>query len=86
MSALSWGEPSMVHLLWAVLAVVGILWLLERRASSLLDRFLSRRMQERIVSRVSSERRYSRIVLLGLTGVFLVLALMQFNVAARSCP
>ncbi|MEE8141658.1 MAG: VWA domain-containing protein, partial [Planctomycetota bacterium] len=70
-------EPHYVHALWLVIAVVALLFWLERRGGSALNRFLSPHMQSRLVRRSSATRRYLRIALLGLCGFFLIGALLR---------
>jgi len=70
-------QPQWVHLVWAVLAFVAIMFWLDRRGSSGLDRFLSAFMQQRLVRRPKPLSRLMRIVLIGFCGVFLILALMR---------
>ncbi|MDB4433157.1 VWA domain-containing protein [bacterium] len=77
MSAFRFAEPQWVHALWAVLVFVVLLFWLDRRRGSALDRLLGRRLQERLVHRPAPWRRLARVLLLGLSAAALVLALMR---------
>lgn len=77
MSDFRFEQPQWIHLVWLVILFVAILFWLERRGSAGLDRFLSTLMQQRLIHRPKPLLRLMRIVLLGLCGVFLVLALMR---------
>lgn len=88
MSDFRFAEPQLVHLLWLVaLLVAGLFWL-DRRGSHALGRFVSEDLQARLVSRPTRLRRWLRLGLLGLSAVFLVLALMrpQWGVEFISTP
>ena len=77
MSDWVFAAPHWVHLLWAVAAYVAVLWWLERRQGNALERFASSALRARLVSSPSQAQRSTRIILLGLTGAFLTLALMR---------
>ncbi len=77
MSDFTFGEAQYVHGLWIVLLFVATLIVLDRRGRSILEKFASKAMLPRLVRRPTTTRRWSRIGLLGLTGVFLVGALMR---------
>ena len=64
-------------LLWIVLGVTVVLFMLDRRGTHLLDRFLSTTMGNRLAHRISNTRRWTSIVCLGLSGLCLVVALMR---------
>lgn len=72
-----WMHRDRVHLLWAVLALVAVLAVLEWRGRDALGRFLSPLMQRRLVSRPSIERSAGRLALLTVSLFAMVLALMR---------
>jgi Ca-activated chloride channel family protein len=74
---LDWAHPERVHLLWAVLALVGVLAWLELRSHDLLGRFVSQVMAGRLAERLPRGARMARLGLIGLCLVAGVLALMQ---------
>jgi Ca-activated chloride channel family protein len=74
---LDWAHPERVHLLWAVLALVGLLAWLELRGQDLLARFVSAVMAGRLAERLSPGARMARVGMIGLCLVAGVLALMQ---------
>jgi len=74
---LSWGHEERIHLIWAVLALIGLLVWLELRGSDLLGRFLSATMARRLASRPSPAVRATRLALIGLCLVTGVLALAE---------
>jgi Ca-activated chloride channel family protein len=76
-SDVSFAHLELVHLVWAVVGFTALLLILERRGSAGLSRFMSKLMQQRLVSRSRPWRRYLRIVLLGACGLCLVVALMR---------
>ena len=88
MTELHFAQPQWLHLLWLVVAFVVLLLLLERRGNHLLTRFVSKTLQPRLVHSTGRSRRVLRIVLLGLTGLFLTLALMrpQWGLSFISTP
>ncbi len=63
--------------LWVWLVVVLVLVVLERRGSDAVDRLVGVTLQERLVDRPASWRRWARIVFLSLSGVLMLIALMQ---------
>ena len=77
MTGVHFAEPQWLHLLWGVLAFVVLLAFLERRAGTVLSRFMTLSLQARLVQRVSGMRRALRMLFLALAGVFLVLAMMR---------
>lgn len=77
MNALYFAAPQWIHLLWAVAAFVALLAWLERRGRGDLGRFVAAVLQRRLVQRTTPLRRALRLVFLGLTGLFLTLALMR---------
>ena len=79
MSLPSFAEPQWIHLIWLVLAFVTVMFWFDRRGERGLSRFLSAVMQQRLVNRPRRSARLLRIGLLGVSGVFLVLALMRFR-------
>src|SRR5262249_50197619 len=82
------GEPLMfdwhfvdvgwIHLVWAALAIVGVLVYLELRARGVMSLFLSPVMQRRLTARASIERTVLRLAL--------VLAAMLAGIAALMRP
>ncbi len=77
MSEFRFAEPLLAHALWAVVAFVALLFWLEHRGGSALERLVGRTLQARLVERPPPWRRNLRVVLLGLAGVCAVLALMR---------
>lgn len=77
MSDFRFAEPGWAMLLWAVLALAGLLFWLDARAGDRLARFLSPLMQSRLAEPVSPARRRTAIVLLGLSLAMGVVALMR---------
>ena len=73
----SFANPQWSFLIWIVIAVVVVLFLLDRRGANLLDRFLSPAMRIRLVHRMPVARLWLSIVLLGLSALCLVVALMR---------
>jgi Ca-activated chloride channel family protein len=74
---LHFAEPGLVHLLWGVAAFTGLLFWLERRGSSALDRLVAAPLQGRLLRRPPAWRRRLRIALLGLSAASAVVALMR---------
>ncbi len=77
MNEFRFANPGWIHLLWVVLAVAGLLVFLEFRGRSVLERFVSRIMQPRLVRRTSLLRRLSALALVLLAMIVLVFALMR---------
>ncbi len=77
MTWLSWAHPDRVHLLWAALALVGLLAWLELRGQDVLGRFVSAVMAGRLAARPSPAARGLRLGLVALCLIAGVLALMQ---------
>ncbi len=74
---ISFAEPEWVHLLWAVLGFVLALGFLERRAVTLLERFVSGPLRSRLLVGPSRAQRLARLLLLAAVGAFATLALMR---------
>ncbi len=74
---LHFAHPEWVGILWGWLALVVVLVVLERRGSDALDRLVGLALQGRLVDRPSRWRRFTRIVLLGVAGAAMSIALMQ---------
>ena len=66
-----------VHLIWAVLAIVGVLIALELRGRDALARFLSPEMQRRLALRATTGRTIARLVVFGGALTAGVLAIMR---------
>ena len=77
MNGLSFAEPQWIHLLWAVVAFVVLLGWLDRRGADALGKFMTPVLQTRLLSQASRRQRVVRLAFLGLSGVFLTLALMR---------
>lgn len=71
----TFAEPQWVHAIWLVIAFAAALLWLNRRSARALDRLLSPVMQDRLVAR--PQRRWLAIALIGVSGLFLVFALMR---------
>ena len=74
---LHFAHPSWGMALWVWLVVLIVLVVLERRGSGAVDRLVGSALQDRLVDRPASWRRWARIALLALAGVSLIVALMQ---------
>lgn len=70
-------HPEFAHALWVWACAVLALVLLERRGTDALDRLVSPVLQDRLVIRPSSWRRFVRAALLGMAGFAMIVALMQ---------
>lgn len=70
-------HPERLPILWAWLFGVVLLVILERRGSDALDRLVGLALQDRLVDRPSRWRRLTRVVLLGVGGLAMAIALMQ---------
>lgn len=68
---------SLVHLIWAALAVAGVLLALELRGDEALGRFVSPLMQRRLARRMSRARRLARVGLIFASLVLGILAIMR---------
>lgn len=77
MSDFRFANPNGIHVLWLVFALIGLLFWLDRRGRQALDRFLSSSMQTRLSRSLPPVRRGLSILLLGLSGVALVVAWMR---------
>ena len=77
MSGLHFAEPQWVHALWVLIAFVGLLIWLDRRGGAALEQLVGLRLQARLIQRTSVLNRRLSLVLFGLAGAFLVLALMR---------
>ncbi|MCA9140759.1 MAG: VWA domain-containing protein, partial [Planctomycetales bacterium] len=88
MSNFRFANPDWSAALWCVLAVVGLLFYLEQRRGRALSTLVSTEMQPHLVTRLSLLRRYTVIVLLGLSGICFVIALMrpQFGLTYVKSP
>jgi Ca-activated chloride channel family protein len=73
----TWMHRDRVQWLWAVLALIAVLAVLEWRGRDALGRFLSPVMQRRLVTRPSIERTAGRLLLLTISLFAMVLALMR---------
>jgi Ca-activated chloride channel family protein len=83
-SLLTWNHQSAVHLVWLVVAICGVLFLLELRARGALSSFLSPVMQRRLTAQASFERALVRLGLIFLTLLACVGALMQPRVRGET--
>lgn len=88
MSEFRFAEPQLIHGLWGVLVAIAALAWLDRRGGQALSRFVGEPLHEHLVSRPTPLRRSLRTLLLGLSAVFLVIALMrpQWGVDFVSAP
>lgn len=77
MNEFRFAEPGWIHLLWLVAAAAGLLVLLEFRGRSVLEQFVSRIMQPRLVRRSALWQRLASLSLLSLAMAALVVALMR---------
>ncbi|HEY4239368.1 MAG TPA: VWA domain-containing protein [Kofleriaceae bacterium] len=82
--AWSYVHPEYVHLLWAVVAFVGVLIVLELRTRGALSAFLSIRMQRRLTAQASVPVAIAKLSILGLAMACGVLALMRPQVAGET--
>ncbi|MFL2936517.1 MAG: VWA domain-containing protein [Myxococcota bacterium] len=77
MSGIQFAQPEWAYALWAVAAIAILLTVLELRSGRDLDRFVKADMQDRLVRRLPSGRRFSRLALLVLALTAIVIALMR---------
>ena len=77
MTDLAFAEPQFAQALWIVLGVTAILIYAELRGNNLLDRFVAKTMQARLVDRPGDWRRGLRIALLCLSMTAIVVAAMR---------
>ncbi len=78
MTQLHFAAPQWVHLFWAVGVFVAVLFWLDRGRGEAMRRMVgAQTLRARLVSSPGRTQRLARIVFLGLTGVFLTLALMR---------
>jgi Ca-activated chloride channel family protein len=77
MSDLHFANPGWFHAIWLVIAFVVLLFWMDSRGRAILDRFLSRIMQQRLARRISSARRWISFLLFGCAAAMLVVALMR---------
>ena len=77
MTDLAFAQPQFAHALWLVLGVTAALIYAELRSNSLLDRFIGKSMQARLVERPGDWRRGLRIALLSLSMISIVIAAMR---------
>jgi Ca-activated chloride channel family protein len=73
----TWKHDGWIHLVWAVLALVAVLIVLELRGRDALARFLSLRMQRRLAVRPSTARTIARLALVAVSLLAGVGALMR---------
>ena len=66
-----------LHLIWLAIALVGLLWWLDRQGNDVLGRFVSPIMQRRLALRLSPERRIGRLMFIFLSLLFGIGALMR---------
>jgi len=74
---LSFANPHFVHMLWLVAAITGLMMWLEFHGSTRLGGFLSRAMQNRLVSRPTTRRRLLKTAMFAMAGVSLTFAMMR---------
>ncbi len=77
MSAFRFANPTWIHALWPIAAMVVFLFWSDWRRGDVLSRLLSLSMQPRLVRRLSRTRRWLSIALMGLAAIALVVALMR---------
>ncbi|MEE3329228.1 MAG: VWA domain-containing protein [Myxococcota bacterium] len=77
MNDLHFANPDLVYLVWAWLAFIAVLILLERRGSEALDRLVGSVLHDQLVDRPANWRRWTRIGLIGIAGLFMIVALMR---------
>ena len=77
MSDFRFANPNSIHAVWAVAAMVLLLFWLDWRRGDALSRLVSVVMQTRLVHRLSRTRRWLSIALLGLAGLALIVAMMR---------
>ena len=76
-SGLTWQHPELVHLVWAAIALIGVLAWLELRGTSALGRFVSSVMQHRLATRQTAQGKIAQLGFALATLVFGILALMR---------
>ncbi len=88
MNDFRFADPQWVHGMWGVAVLTALLVFFEIRSNRSLDRFMGRTLQGRLVAQASRPRRLLRAGCIGLTALFLVLALMrpQFGVTYVTTP
>jgi Ca-activated chloride channel homolog len=77
MTDLAFAAPQFAYALWVVLGITALLIYAELRSNSLLDRFVAKTMQARLVERPGDWRRGLRIALLCLSMTAIVVAAMR---------
>lgn len=77
MTGIVFANPELVHLVWLVVALTGLLAVLEFRSRDGLGRFLSATMQQRLARTASLPRRIARLALVFAMLALGVLALMR---------
>lgn len=77
MSEFRFADAQWAHLFWGLLAIVALLFWLERRRGDALQQLLSATLQDRLVSRPGVWRTRARILLVAASGACLILALMR---------
>lgn len=80
---LHFAHPEFAPILWGWLVVVLGLVVLERRGSGALDRLVGIALQDRLVDRPSSWRRWVRVALIGVAGTAMAMAIMQPQMGER---
>ena len=88
MNDFRFADPQWGHGLWGVAVLTALLVLFEIRSNRSIDRFMGGILQGRLVSQASRSRRLVRAGCVGLSALFLVIALMrpQFGLAYVSTP
>ncbi|MFN3189285.1 MAG: VWA domain-containing protein [Aureliella sp.] len=77
MNEFRFANLSWLHLIWGIVAFVGLLVVLELRGRSLLDRMISPLMQRRLVEKSSIWTRLVSIALLFISSLFFIFAMMR---------
>lgn len=77
MNDITWANPQLLSVAWGVLAAVAILFWLDRARAAASVRLVSIHLDPRLARRVSRRRRLLALVLLGLSGWAMTIALMQ---------
>ena len=77
MNNLHFAEPQWFHLFWGVVSLLLVMIWLERRLGRDLSTFMHPVLQSRLVKNSPPAKRYLRIILLSLSGCFLIQSLMR---------
>ena len=80
---LQFAHPELAPILWGWLVVLIALVVLERRGSDALDRLVGPVLRDRLIVRPSPWRRWVRILLIGVSGSAMALAMMQPQMGER---